>query len=206
MIQSADDCQPIAGFHMTFCDGFDGTSPNTDTWAVYDNAGTVSESNGWLHLSSPGATFPYLASESNIFPTNKSFSLTLGFQYSYVGLYGDGIVAGETSLPDGSTVTNFPGSYADGRAWQDSSGLYADSQCSLAPLPIDESPHTVTFAFDYSTRSVQITVDGINHGSCALTSWPTSAWIGNPFVPTPCACLWSSLSVNYVRVDVPSAG
>jgi glucosylceramidase len=198
---STSDCAPISGFSTTFCDGFGGSNPNQSLWTVDPNGGVVSESNGSLNLSSSTGTFPYIVSNSDPFPSSGSFRLTVGFQYDSVGGYGDGIVASDTSIPDGAGISGAPPGI-----WQDSAGLRffaAFSGCPSAELPApDTAPHVAQF--DFTNDSVQVSLDGTDYGSCALTADPVSLWMGNPGVPASCGCQWSTLSISYVRVDIPS--
>lgn len=198
------NCAPTPGYYETFCDGFDGTTPDTTLWSVNANSGTVSESNGSITLSSTGPTFPYLVAKPRVLPLSGDYRLTIGFQYDSVGLYGDGVAATNSAIQNGESETDTPASLFAGRVWQDSSGLRVDSNssCSRVDLPApDLNPHVAEL--DYEGKAVEISMDGRPYGRCILAARPVSLWLGNPATPATCQCEWSTLSIDYVRVDIP---
>ena len=93
-----------------FYDDFDGTSVDTEKWAVQENTnmsgnpaygGSVKVAESQIFLSSSGSSFPWVQTITNPFPATGDFAVEFDFTYTCVADWGNGFCIGDTLQRDG---------------------------------------------------------------------------------------------------------
>ena len=200
-IAESVDCVPIADFRVHFCDGFD-DGIDSALWTTFENGGTVAPADGAVSLRSDGPAFPYVVTTADPFAGLTDYRLTVRFGFDTVGTFGTGVVAVDVEHPNGMEVGSVP-SQPVGKVWQDENGQLLVTDCASQVLPTNTERHTVVLdRRSDGTRTV--TFDGRQVAQCRGEAEPVTLWFGNPSVPRDdCACAWSAITVEFIRIDTP---
>lgn len=171
----------------------DGLGSLQSQWQVDANAGSIDVSGGSCNLSAGSTrTFPYIR-RSGGFPTSGDFTLTVQLRWPSVAVHGVGFGAG--TAPDNGAALGI---------WQDSNnGFHVDvggRRAYTSGTKLDY--HSVRFEYR-SDGSAHTVLDATDLGTFGNVPRPSAMFFGNPTV-TCCAAQWSSLSVDTIRVEVPT--
>ena len=196
-----------------FNEEFNAGFTNPSTWTTTQNEGIISFITGnTIRLFSDGGSFPFLYTNTNVFPSDN-FKITIDLQYLRSGpAYGNGIVITNNIPPNGTT---HPGpEYGIVGIWQDpADGLFIQvnylcpddnpgcSTISLTPFqPFldDLSPHTLEI--EYVDQVYKIFLDSdLKFTSSPTLNRPSAVWLGNTAFVDPDG--WSSFEVDYIHIE-----
>ena len=196
----------------SFLEEFNGQFDNPSLWTLFENEGEAIFSSTKLKLQSNGGSFPFLHTNSNIFP-NGDFRISISFQYLQAGPdYGDGIVISNNIPPNGTT---HPGpEHGILGIWQDPSNKFFIQVNFLCPesnptcssistivyqtTTVDLNPHILEV--EYQNEQYKIFLDqDLKFTSATTTSRPTGLFLGNPAFVS--AGGWSSFEVDYIQIE-----
>jgi len=199
--------------HPFFNEEFNAGFTNPSTWTTTQNEGTISFITGdTIILSSDGGSFPFLYTNTNVFP-NGNFKITIDLQYLRSGPgYGDGIVITNNIPPNGTT---HPGpEHGIIGIWQDpSDGLFIQvnylcpdtnpgcSTVSLKPFQSfleDLNPHILEIEYVEQVYKIFLD-DDLKFTSLPTLNRPTAVWLGNTAFVDPDG--WSSFEIDYIRIE-----
>ncbi len=176
---------------LFFEDNFD--SLDATVWATSDNgypAPAIDVSGGVIRMGQPGASsldFPYVHSQTSIFPSAGDFSITIGFQYTGIAGKGDGLQVLNSSNDSLLAI------------WQDSSNGLLIGPGGTFSFANNVAPHEVEFRF--AGGNVTTLLDGVSLGSVALSSRPAKLWFGHPTLGQVISTQTSSLFPGLFKVD-----
>ncbi len=166
---------------------------DTTVWAVSDNgypAPAADVSGGAIHMGRPGVSsldFPYVRSQTSLFPASGDFSISIGFRYTSIAGKGDGL-----QVLDSSNTALFA-------FWQDSASGLRVGPAGVYALANTLAPHVIEFQIIGGT--VTTLFDGSALGSAALASRPDTLWFGHPSIGQVINTQTSAIFPGLVKVD-----
>jgi hypothetical protein len=203
------DCAPKPGMTVRFCESFDGDALDPQRWEQFDNAGVVTVANGEVTLASNGPSFPYVISNANPFPSSDVYRLTIGYRYKSIAPWGNGVQSQDVRPDNEIPGIDTPGNKIS-KVWQDERSSHFKNDCTAEEAVKDEAntdPHVVQFDH-VASGDHSITVDEVQRASCVGIAKAIAIWFGSPNVPEippdDCICQWNELSIQFIRIDVPS--
>jgi hypothetical protein len=176
--------------------------------AAYSPYGSATLTGGLIHVSSTnGQAFPFLVSRLPgsvpTFPSSGDFTVTVRMRFDRITPWGTfvDVLDWESTEPIG---TNNPGPEQD-VLHIEAGGLYSFLGGSMERIADVPSP---TELHDYGLECVgnlyTVTIDGqVVYGPVASDMRPTSVCLGNPVLAYWYPTDWTSLSVDYFRIEVP---
>lgn len=204
----------IAIATSNFTEEFNGDFTYPSRWTIYENAnkgGNFSFTPEKIRLESDGGAFPFLHTDSDIFPENN-FEVEIKFQYLRSGpAYGDGFAISNNIPPNGTTHTG--GEHGIFYVWQDPAhGLLiqvnylcpeTNPGCPLERKIIYQTNTTDlnehTFKVKYNDQKYRLFLDDINlFNSVSTLIKPSGIWLGNTAFVGPNK--WSSFEVDYIHI------
>jgi len=176
-----------------------------DPWGYWETPsgnppyGTVSVNNSWCSLLNDySAVFPYVVSKTNPFPEADNFTLEFRMKYDISNPHGTGFTVRYADSDNPLTNSIFS-------VWQDSSSTFYLTidlfgirwQGALS----DTSEHIYTLK--YTDGKYIALIDGNEIiGPITSSMRPNQIWFGNPIWAWWGWSYWTTLSVDYVRVEV----
>lgn len=207
-----------------FQEEFSGNSLDPSSWISYNNSGTIIVENGVVKLNRsniPSNTFPYVKSTDKIFPQEGSFNIDIKYRFLSTGRFGDGITISAEATPNngidpGSNLYSYMVfmAYQDktsglsfGKIICDENGLNCSNRQFLKPFNYTEDLNYHVFRINYSAEG-QYSIFLENDTQPAYVSSknqrrPKYIWFGNS-LQTSTTDLWSSLEIDYIKVNTDS--
>lgn len=168
-------CPAASAGPLLFDEGFDGSALDPARWTASTNgypAPAIAVAGGTVQMGQPGTAvldFPYVHSNAALFPASGDFSLTVGFQYTGVAGWGNGL-----------TVLDASNAFLAG-LWQDTAGLRV--QAGGGPshnVGVDTGAHVAEYRF--TGGALEVLLDGVSVSTDASVARPEALWFGHPTV------------------------
>lgn len=176
-------------------------SLDTTRWSVSPRNGQIFTSGGILSMNAGQSNLaPFLALNSNPFPTLGAFTLTMGIQYTKIGTAGTGVAA-DIGIPPFTSIVTQASIDSPFQWWADNVGFSYNGVPPYRYLPGQANTAYQTVEFTYGLDdSVTFLLNGVIQDTYAGHR-PSALWLGNPteFSLGEIGD-WSSFQVDYIRV------
>jgi hypothetical protein len=203
-----------------FSDDFDGTSIDTNKWAVQNNVnggngGSIVVADSYVSLTSDGTSFPLVYTATNPFPTSGDFAIEFDIKYTRLTGWGTGfwISQGPFVPSEDELLANILQVWAhiDETGPNVGAALLGKQayKSTIQKNPFKQwESDTLTFRLQYSKNIYTLYLNGEVTLSAHSMLRADTIGFGHPplfYVPHPYPSPWTSFKIDSIRMLQPSA-